>query len=154
MLDQLVDDVNCRCTTLTGVSGARTDLMTAVMTLHRETAALYAEIARRFELTSQQTQVLCLLDRHHPSFGELATLLGCDKTNVTGVVDRLQRRGLLAREPDAQDRRITRIVLTPAGTELRGEVRKALSAAIAERFPAVVAADPNRFAPLADLLGG
>lgn len=154
MLDQLVDDVNCRCTTLTGVSGARTDLMTAVMTLHRETAALYAEIARRFELTSQQTQVLCLLDRHHPSFGELATLLGCDKTNVTGVVDRLQRRGLLAREPDAQDRRITRIVLTPAGTELRGEVRKALSAAIAERFPALVAADPNRFAPLADLLGG
>ncbi len=154
MLDQLVDDVNCRCTTLTGVSGARTDLMTAVMTLHRETAALYAEIARRFELTSQQTQVLCLLDRHHPSFGELATLLGCDKTNVTGVVDRLQRRGLLAREPDAQDRRITRIVLTPAGAELRGEVRKALSAAIAERFPALVAADPNRFAPLADLLGG
>lgn len=154
MLDQLVDDVNCRCTTLTGVSSARTDLMTAVMTLHRETAALYAEIARRFELTSQQTQVLCLLDRHHPSFGELATLLGCDKTNVTGVVDRLQRRGLLAREPDAQDRRITRIVLTPAGVELRGEVRKALSAAIAERFPALVAADPNRFAPLADLLGG
>lgn len=154
MLNQLVDDVNCRWTTLTGVSGARSDLMTAVMTLHRETAALYAEIARRFELTSQQTQVLCLLDRHHPSFGELATLLGCDKTNVTGVVDRLQRRGLLAREPDAQDRRITRIVLTPAGAELRGEVRKAMSAAIAERFPALVAADRKRFAPLADLLGG
>ncbi|WP_036567553.1 MarR family winged helix-turn-helix transcriptional regulator [Nocardia sp. BMG51109] len=130
------------------------DLTTAVMTVHREAAALYAEVARRFELTSQQTQLLCLLDRRHPSFGELATLLGCDKTNVTGVVDRLQRRGLLAREPDAHDRRIIRIVPTPEGVALRARVRAALTERIADRFPALVAADPDRFAALAALLGG
>jgi DNA-binding MarR family transcriptional regulator len=69
------------------------------------------------------------------------------------VVDRLQRRGLLAREPDPQDRRVIRIALTPAGADLRVRVRAALHEAITQRFPTLIAADPARFAPLAELLG-
>jgi DNA-binding MarR family transcriptional regulator len=55
---------------------------------------------------------------------ELATMLACDNSNVTGIVDRLEARGLVTRRPYAQDRRVKHVVLTPAGTELRERVRE------------------------------
>jgi DNA-binding MarR family transcriptional regulator len=54
---------------------------------------------------------------------ELATILACDNSNVTGIVDRLEARELVARRPYAQDRRVRHIVLTAAGIELRERVR-------------------------------
>ncbi len=50
---------------------------------------------------------------------QLASILACDNSNVTGIVDRLEARGLVARKPYAQDRRVKHIVLTPLGAELR-----------------------------------
>ncbi|WP_240323345.1 MarR family winged helix-turn-helix transcriptional regulator [Amycolatopsis ruanii] len=114
---------------------------------------LYAGIAREFDLTSQQTQVLCALSRR-PSFGELAALLGCDKTNVTGMVDRLGKRGLLAREPDEKDRRISRIVLTAAGEELRERIRRRFAEPLAERFAALSDEERAGYASLVEALGG
>ncbi|MGV9586785.1 MarR family winged helix-turn-helix transcriptional regulator [Nocardia farcinica] len=128
------------------------DLTTAVMSLHREIAVLYAEVARQYELTSQQTQLLCLLGNDPPSFGTIAARLGCDKTNVTGMVDRLSRRGLLAREPDPTDRRVSRVVLTREGDALRREIRDTLATAIATRLSTLIATDPTHFAPLAALI--
>jgi DNA-binding MarR family transcriptional regulator len=54
---------------------------------------------------------------------ELATMLACDNSNVTGIVDRLEARGLVARRPYAQDRRVKHVVLTAAGADLRDRVR-------------------------------
>jgi DNA-binding MarR family transcriptional regulator len=54
---------------------------------------------------------------------ELATMLACDNSNVTGIVDRLETRGLVTRRPYAQDRRVKHIVLTTAGIDLREQVR-------------------------------
>jgi DNA-binding MarR family transcriptional regulator len=54
---------------------------------------------------------------------ELATMLACDNSNVTGIVDRLETRGLVTRRPYPQDRRVKHIVLTPAGIDLREQVR-------------------------------
>jgi DNA-binding MarR family transcriptional regulator len=50
---------------------------------------------------------------------ELAALLGCDNSNVTGLIDRLEARGLVTRQPSAQDRRVKHVVLTAAGRRLR-----------------------------------
>ena len=58
---------------------------------------------------------------------ELATMLACDNSNVTGLVDRLEARGLVTRRPYAQDRRVKHIVLTPAGADLRDRVRARLA---------------------------
>jgi DNA-binding MarR family transcriptional regulator len=54
---------------------------------------------------------------------ELAMMLSCDNSNVTGIVDRLEARGLVTRRPYAQDRRVKHVVLTPAGTDVRTRVR-------------------------------
>jgi len=53
---------------------------------------------------------------------ELASLLACDSSNVTGLVDRLEARGLVARQPSPDDRRVKRVVLTPGGRELREQM--------------------------------
>jgi len=58
---------------------------------------------------------------------ELATMLACDNSNVTGLVDRLEARGLVTRRPYAQDRRVKHIVLTSAGADLRDRVRARLA---------------------------
>jgi DNA-binding MarR family transcriptional regulator len=111
------------------------DLATAFSGLHREVNALYILVARRFGLTIQQVELLCQLNAGRPSFGELASLLGCDKTNVTGMVDRLERRGFLARETDPADRRVTRAVLTEQGLAARKNIRAALDRELAARLP-------------------
>jgi len=110
------------------------EFASAVAALFRETSALYAAIARRFDLTSQQTQLLCTLSREQPSFGELAAMLGCDKTNVTGMVDRLERKGFLTREKDAKDRRVSRVVLTEQGWALREKIRAEFGQGLSGRF--------------------
>jgi DNA-binding MarR family transcriptional regulator len=51
--------------------------------------------------------------------GQLAETLACHASNVTGLVDRLESRGLVRRRPSAGDRRIKVLVLTPTGAHLR-----------------------------------
>jgi len=53
---------------------------------------------------------------------ELATMLACDNSNVTGIVDRLEARGLVARQPYALDRRVKHLALTALGAELQQQL--------------------------------
>ena len=53
---------------------------------------------------------------------ELAGSLRCDTSNVTGIVDRLEQRGLVERRNDASDRRVRLLELTERGAELGREV--------------------------------
>lgn len=54
---------------------------------------------------------------------ELAERLACEPSNVTGIVDGLERRGLVTRRPDPADRRVKRVVLTEEGERRREELR-------------------------------
>ena len=56
---------------------------------------------------------------------ELSRLLIMHRSNVTGLVDRLETRGLIQRKDNPNDRRAYRVVLTPAGSKL---IRKILPA--------------------------
>jgi DNA-binding MarR family transcriptional regulator len=57
------------------------------------------------------------------SMVELSVVLFTDKSNVTGIVDRLERLNLATRTPDSQDRRKILITLTPEGRELHDTVK-------------------------------
>lgn len=68
-------------------------------------------------------QAGALLQLHRPlPMHELAAELGCDNSNVTGLVDRLAARRLVAREASPHDRRVRQVVLTPAGRRLRAQL--------------------------------
>jgi DNA-binding MarR family transcriptional regulator len=77
--------------------------------------------AAEFDLHAAQAGALLNLASPLPMHA-LATALVCDSSNVTGLVDRLEARGLVARRLSADDRRVKHIVLTPAGRRLRARL--------------------------------
>ena len=80
-------------------------------------------VAAEFDLSATQCQVVRLMEPGRPvSMGHLAEALACDASNVTGLVDRLETRGILERRPAADDRRKKLLALTSAGTRLRAEL--------------------------------
>ncbi len=76
---------------------------------------IYETASKRSGVSSQQAQLLCAADWKKPALGELAETLHCDKTNVTGLVDRVEKLGLVERVADPDDRRVTRLELTEKG---------------------------------------
>src|SRR4029453_15565948 len=71
-------------------------------------------IAAEFALSPAQCHVLHLLEPGRPiAMGQLAETLACDKLNVTGLVDRLESKGLIRRQPSVEDRRLKVLDLTP-----------------------------------------
>ncbi len=56
----------------------------------------------------------------------LAQAINADKSRIIGVLDDLQQRGLIQRQPDTADRRVHLLSLTPEGDRLRGSVEAAI----------------------------
>jgi DNA-binding MarR family transcriptional regulator len=73
------------------------------------------------DLTLAATRLLGVLRDREPTMNELARLLDLDKSSVTGLVDRAERRGLVARAPSPADRRAVLVRLTEAGRGLVSE---------------------------------
>src|SRR5713226_5786830 len=73
-----------------------------------------------FDLSPIQCHVLHLIEPGRPlPLSRLANTLSCDASNVTGLVDRLESRGLVRRQPSPLDRRVKVLQLTPTGARLR-----------------------------------
>ena len=66
-------------------------------------------------LTSSQAKTLAVLRRAPASMRSLATTLACDASNMTGIIDRLEKRDLVRREVSATDRRVKNVALTEVG---------------------------------------
>jgi MarR family transcriptional regulator, organic hydroperoxide resistance regulator len=82
------------------------------------------------QLSPAQCHVLHLIDPERPiPMGRLADTLACDRSNVTGLVDRLEARGLIQRQPSTDDRRVKVLVLTPTGLQVRALLVQRMSAA-------------------------
>jgi MarR family transcriptional regulator, organic hydroperoxide resistance regulator len=85
-------------------------------------------LGQEFELSPVQCHVLHLIEPERPlPMGRLAETLGCDASNVTGLVDRLEARGLIERRPSADDRRVKVIQLTPTGSRLRAQLLRRMT---------------------------
>ena len=80
------------------------------------------------DLSPVQCHVLHLIEPGRPlPMSRLADTLSCDASNVTGLVDRLESRGLLRRRPSPGDRRVKVLQLTPAGTRLRAQLLRQMA---------------------------
>ena len=81
------------------------------------------EWAAQFGLSHVQCHVLHLIEPGQPlPMNRLAEVLSCDASNVTGLVDRLEARGLVERRAAPGDRRVKVLALTVPGTRLRDEM--------------------------------
>ncbi|TQJ92717.1 MarR family winged helix-turn-helix transcriptional regulator [Streptomyces sp. SLBN-31] len=74
-------------------------------------------------LTASQGKTLNVLRRGPASMSVLAITLTCDASNMTGIIDRLEKRGLVRREPSSSDRRVKNVVLTAEGERVIDVIR-------------------------------
>ena len=86
-------------------------------------------LAATLELSPAQCHVLHLIEPGRPMpMKQLAATLSCDASNVTGLIDRLESRGLVRRLPGAADRRVKELDLTPTGARLRAQLIERMTA--------------------------
>ncbi|MGK8503541.1 MarR family winged helix-turn-helix transcriptional regulator [Nocardia asiatica] len=79
-------------------------------------------------LTASQGKTLTVLRRGPVAMRALAETMACDASNVTGIINRLEKRGLVRREASTSDRRVTNLVITPEGERVIDTIRAKMRA--------------------------
>jgi DNA-binding MarR family transcriptional regulator len=79
----------------------------------------------RLGLSPAVARALLELDPHRPlPARDLASRLSCDRSNVVGLVDKLEEAGLVRRQVEPADRRVKTLVVTDAGRRVQAELRR------------------------------
>jgi DNA-binding MarR family transcriptional regulator len=103
-----------------------------------------------FGITARELAVLLFLDGREPESQQQAAVhLGVDRTTMVGLLDALEGKDLVARRPDAEDRRRNVVVLTAAG---QATLRKAMRASDAAERQLLAELDDREAAQLRELL--
>jgi DNA-binding MarR family transcriptional regulator len=97
-----------------------------------------------------QTRLLGVVRDRRPTMNELAKLLELDKSSVTGLVARAERRGLVERAPSVADRRAVLVGLTDQGRSLASRVSTLFEADVAT---IVSCLSPSESDALSELVG-
>jgi MarR family transcriptional regulator, lower aerobic nicotinate degradation pathway regulator len=122
-------------------SGAQLSTVDALVQLSFLVQGTLERRAAARDMSLIQTRLLGVLRDRTPSMNQLARLLELDKSSVTGLVDRAERRGLVRRIPSTTDRRAVQVGLTDAGRSLVSEVAAAFSADVETILAHLPAAD-------------
>ena len=91
-----------------------------------------AEIAADYDMSLIQTRLLGVLRDREPTMNELGRHLDLDKSSITGLVSRAQRRGLVTRTVSEIDRRVVRVSITDTGRDLVERAAKRFAERIEE----------------------
>ena len=92
-----------------------------------------ARLASEYEVSLIQVRLLGILRDREPGIVELADVLSLDKSSVSGLVDRAQRRGLVERASSrSADGRAIRVVLTERGRRLASQFATRVSDELAQ----------------------
>jgi DNA-binding MarR family transcriptional regulator len=83
----------------------------------------FLAIARRLGVTPPTIGALHFLAEPQ-TMGAMADFLHCDPSNVTGIVDGLEAKGLAERRPAEHDRRVKLVALTAEGRRLRAKLQR------------------------------
>jgi DNA-binding MarR family transcriptional regulator len=95
------------------------DIVGSIRKLVRAVYLDSQKMSRQFGLTGQQSVVLrLLLNKGSMSSADLSRLMYVTPSNMTGIIDRLEKKGLIERMRKEGDRRVTLILLTDAGKGL------------------------------------
>jgi DNA-binding MarR family transcriptional regulator len=101
------------------------EILDAVAGLITRLVAEGEELAKRLGIPPFVIKALHLLDTPL-AMKDLGRRMHCDPSFVTGIADTMERHGLAVRESDPGDRRVKRLVLTPAGDELKRRIEDEL----------------------------
>lgn len=109
-----------------GRTAAPVDTAQLMELLSVSLGAYYGEFtvaAASENLTASQGKALTVLRRGPAAMRALAATMTCDASNMTGIIDRLEKRGLVRREAGASDRRVKNVILTAEGERVTDAIR-------------------------------
>ncbi|MCF6467829.1 winged helix-turn-helix transcriptional regulator [Nonomuraea sp. MG754425] len=121
-----------------------TKLATGLVRLAHLVSRVYAEVSREFELTPQQIQLLCVLLDGPTGMTEMSRALGLEKSSMTGLVDRAERRGIVVRVRDQRDRRACDVALTEQGRTIAHAAHRKVTAQVEALVGAIDPGDRER----------
>jgi DNA-binding MarR family transcriptional regulator len=125
------------------------DLLDGLVQTSFAVTAVLSRVAAEHDLSLTQLRLIAILrDRQALRMSELATYLGLDRSTLSGLVDRAEARGLMARSPSASDGRATDVALTTEGHELAQRGQLAVAAALEPLTTRITAPDRRRLAAL------
>ena len=114
------------------------------------TMAVLSRVSGEHDLSLTQVRVLGILRDRRLRMAGLAGFLGLEKSTMSGLVERAERRGLLERAPSADDRRAVDVSLTDAGRELAELMHAEVARALGPSLAGLASADRARLAALLD----
>jgi DNA-binding MarR family transcriptional regulator len=117
----------------------------ALIRLSVLTQAAFTRAAERHGLPAAQARLLCMLAAGPRRMSELAGLLGVEKAALTGLADRAERRGLVARTAVPGDRRAVSVALTPEGREVASAFHRDVSASLDRLTDVLTPEERERF---------
>jgi DNA-binding MarR family transcriptional regulator len=114
-----------------------------------------AKLCEPYSITSMQGLVLLLLQpKQSMAMNELSEVLGCDASNVTGLVDRMETQGLIERSSGEQDRRVKMIRLSGKGTKCRCVLMDGLEKVQVANLERLTLSEREKFKDLLKKLSG
>jgi MarR family transcriptional regulator, organic hydroperoxide resistance regulator len=132
--------------TMSAFPDDRRDLAAMLVPLARTLVAREEPVLRAHGVSMWGYVVLtALAEQPVRTQAALAQAINADKSRIIGVLDHLQERGLIRRQPDTSDRRVHLLSLTAAGDALRRSVQAAIRASEEEILGALPAADRDAF---------
>lgn len=110
-------------------------------------------VLRAFNLNTSQFAVLRLLDTEEGwRLTDLSERLLFDKSTITRIIDRLEQAKLVQRVADPADRRVQRVLLTPAGLTQREVARDAHERSVERRMAVLDSSEQRCLRQLLDKL--
>jgi MarR family transcriptional regulator, organic hydroperoxide resistance regulator len=98
-------------------------ILEAIIYLYTESRRITKELARRAELTGPQLTVVKMLESVGDlSLSDLSDRIRAQNSTVTGIVDRMEREGLVVRSRSTEDKRVVHIRLTEKGERIAREI--------------------------------
>jgi DNA-binding MarR family transcriptional regulator len=130
-------------------------ILESMIYLYSESRRVTRAVAEQYGLTGSQLLVLKMLEpRGQVSLSALSEEIRAKNSTVTGIVDRMERDGLVVRRRSGDDRRVVHIELTAKGRKLANDVKadpKHMFRALLEELPSKDAAELERI--MAKLVG-
>jgi MarR family transcriptional regulator, lower aerobic nicotinate degradation pathway regulator len=131
------------------ISAEDLDMVDAVVQLSFAVQGVLGRMAAEHDLSITQLRLLAILRDRDPGVLELARHLGLGKSSVSGLIDRAERRGLVARAPAPVDGRGVLVTLTADGRRLAEENADKVIAELVALLSPVPAGERARLARLA-----
>jgi len=129
-------------------AASQQELIDALVMTSFATMAVLNRVAAEHDLSLTQLRVLGILRDRRATMSELTGYLGLDKSTVSGLVDRAEKRGLLQRAPNQRDGRGVDVFLAPSGTQLAERAAAQVAQSLSPMTSVLSPAEARRLATL------